>query len=257
MPNFEELTYYVGILPLLALVVALKRPSRKIYFWLIVMVAGLLLALGSYGFFYKRVYDLIPIFRLSCAPAHAAYMTVFAASVVLGLALNRSDDDTEKVTGALRWWVPGTAVFILLALAAKARNKQQRMRVLEGALAQLTLVWSQLDYRPKLTPDGRLATPELPSFRDATAATKTILTELRNEYDDVPAQQVEVSGPNGRSLPIGMTVTNQFKDLNDDELLDRIRELESRRTGNLPESAPGAGTPGTGTDADPLADSQE
>ena len=141
--------------------------------------------------------------------------------------------------------------------AAKARNKQQRMRVLEGALAQLTLVWSQLDYRPKLTPDGRLATPELPSFRDATAATKTILTELRNEYDDVPAQQVELSGPNGRSLPIGMTVTNQFKDLNDDELLDRIRELESRRTGNLPESAPGAGTSGTGTDADPLADSQE
>ena len=170
----------------------------------------------------------------------------------------------EAITGAITWAERAAAFDAHVAqeelkqlAAAKARNKQQRMRVLEGALAQLTLVWSQLDYRPKLTPDGRLATPELPSFRDATAATKTILTELRNEYDDVPAQQVELSGPNGRSLPIGMTVTNQFKDLNDDELLDRIRELESRRTGNLPESAPGAGTPGTGTDADPLADSQE
>ncbi len=118
MPNFEELTYYVGILPLLALVVALKRPSRKVYFWLIVMVVGLLLALGSYGFFYKLVYDLIPLFRLTRAPARAAYMTVFAASVVLGLALNRSDDDAEKVTGVLRWLVPGTAVFILMSLAA-------------------------------------------------------------------------------------------------------------------------------------------
>lgn len=118
VPNFEELTYYVGILPLLALVVALKRPSRKVYFWLIVMVVGLLLALGSYGFFYKLVYDLIPIFRLTRAPARAAYMTVFAASVVLGLALNRSDDDAEKLTGVLRWLVPVTAVFILLSLAA-------------------------------------------------------------------------------------------------------------------------------------------
>jgi hypothetical protein len=170
----------------------------------------------------------------------------------------------EAIPGAVTWAERAAAFDAHVAheelkqlAAAKARNKQQRMRVLEGALAQLTLVWSQLDFRPKLTPDGRLATPELPSFRDAANATKTILTELRTEYDDIPAQQVEVSGPNGRSLPIGFTAANQFQDLNDDELLDRIRELESRRTGNLPESAPGAGTPGTGTDADPLADSEE
>jgi len=118
VPNFEELTYYVGILPLLALLVALKRPSRQVYFWLGIMVLGLLLALGSYGFFYKLVYDLIPIFRLTRAPARAAYLVVFAASVVLGLALNRSDNDTEKVTNALRWLVPLTAVFLLAALAA-------------------------------------------------------------------------------------------------------------------------------------------
>ncbi|MFO7680538.1 MAG: hypothetical protein R6X34_10850 [Chloroflexota bacterium] len=137
--------------------------------------------------------------------------------------------------------------------AAKARNKQQRMRVLEGALTQLTLVWSQLDYRPKLTPDGRLATPELPSFRDATAATRAILTELRTEYDDVPAQQVQLAGPDGRSLPMpGYTAGYDFSDLNDDELLDRIREYESRRTGTVPGPADGAGAPGTGTDTDPV-----
>lgn len=118
VPNFEELTYYVGILPLLALLLALKRPSRPVYFWLGMMVLGLLLALGSYGFFYKLVYDLIPVFRLTRAPARAAYITVFAASVILGLALKRSDDDAEKVTNALRWLVPLTAVFLLAALAA-------------------------------------------------------------------------------------------------------------------------------------------
>ncbi len=118
VPNFEELTYYVGILPLLALAAALKRPSRQVYFWLGVMVLGLLLALGSYGFFYKLLYDLAPIFRLTRAPARAAYMTVFAAAVVLGLALNRSEDTADKVTGMLRWLIPGTAVFLLAALAA-------------------------------------------------------------------------------------------------------------------------------------------
>lgn len=118
VPNFEELTYYVGILPLLAVVVALKRPSRQVYFWLGVVVLGLLLALGSYGFFYKIVYDLVPIFRLTRAPARAAYLIVFAAAVLLGLALGRSDEDSDKVTGMLRWLVPGTAVFLLTALAA-------------------------------------------------------------------------------------------------------------------------------------------
>jgi hypothetical protein len=118
VPNFEELTYYVGLLPLLALVVALKRPSRQVYFWLSVMVLGLLLALGSYSFFYKLVYDFIPIFRLTRAPARAAYMVVFAAAVLMGLAVNRSDDEAEKVTGVLRWLVPLTAVFLLTALAA-------------------------------------------------------------------------------------------------------------------------------------------
>ncbi len=139
--------------------------------------------------------------------------------------------------------------------AAKARNKQQRMRVLEGALAQLTLVWSQLDFRPKLTTDGRVVQPDLPSFRDATAAMRTILTELRTEYDDVPVQQLQVSGPDGRPLPTaGFTAGYDFSDLNDNELLDRIREYESRRTGAVPGAPDGAGTPGTGTDTDPVAD---
>ncbi|MBK7916487.1 MAG: hypothetical protein IPJ94_09535 [Chloroflexi bacterium] len=171
----------------------------------------------------------------------------------------------EPIPGAATWAERAAAFDAHVAqeelkalAAAKARNKQQRMRVLEGALAQLTLVWSQLDYRPKLGPDGRLVVPELPSFRDATAAVKTILTELRTEYDDVPAQQVQVSGPDGRPLPItGHVAGYDFSDLNDDELLDRIREYESRRTGTVPGPADGAGTARTGTDADPVAGSAD
>lgn len=170
----------------------------------------------------------------------------------------------EPIPGAVTWAERAAAFDAHVAqeelkqlAAAKARNKQQRMRVLEGALAQLTLVWSQLDFRPKVGPDGRLVIPELPSFRDAANATKTILTELRNEYDDIPAQQVEVSGPNGRSLPIGLTAANPFGDLNDDELNDRIRQLESRGTRDLPGPPHRTGAPGEGADAGTAADSEE
>lgn len=168
----------------------------------------------------------------------------------------------EPIPGAATWAERAAAFDAHVAqeelkalAAAKARNKQQRMRVLEGALAQLTLVWSQLDYRPKLGPDGRVTMPELPSFKDSTAAIKTILTELRTEYDDVPAQQIQVAGPDGRPLPMpGHVAGYDFSDLNDDELLDRIREYESRRTGTVPGPADGQGAAGTGTAADPIAD---
>jgi hypothetical protein len=176
-------------------------------------------------------------------------------------ARGRQPTTGEPIPGAATWPERAAAFDAHVAheelktlAAAKARNKQQRMRVLEGALAQLTLVWSQLDYRPKMGADGRVALPELPSFRDATAAVKTILTELRTEYDDVPAQQIQVAGPDGRPLPMpGQPAGYNFSDLNDDELLDRIREYESRRIGAVPGLADGAGEAGTGTAADPVA----
>jgi hypothetical protein len=84
VPNFEELTYYVGVLPLLALIVALRRPTRSTWFYVALMAFGLLAALGSYGFLYRLLYDLLPPFRLARAPARAAFLFTFAASALLG-----------------------------------------------------------------------------------------------------------------------------------------------------------------------------
>lgn len=83
---------------------------------------------------------------------------------------------------------------------AKVKSKEQRRRVAEGALAQLTIVWSQMDFRPKVGADGRITSPELPPFRDAVAALKTVLNEVRIEYGDLPAQQVKVEGDVERPL---------------------------------------------------------
>ncbi len=89
VPNFEELTYYVGVLPLIGLLVALRRPTRLTWFYVGLIAFGVLVALGSYGFLYRLLYDLLPPFRLARAPARAAFLFVFGASALLGEVITR------------------------------------------------------------------------------------------------------------------------------------------------------------------------
>lgn len=120
VPAFDELTYYVGLLPLLGLALALRRPSRLSWFYLALVVLGFLLALGSYGFLYSIFYDLLPPFRLARAPGRAAFLLVFALPALLGEAVAQWErsDWGEKPAGFLRWLVGGTAVAMLTSLAA-------------------------------------------------------------------------------------------------------------------------------------------
>ncbi|MCA9944496.1 MAG: hypothetical protein KC449_13500 [Anaerolineales bacterium] len=120
VPAFDELTYYVGLLPLLGLALALRKPSKLSWFYLALAVLGFLLALGSYGFLYGIFYDLLPPFRLARAPGRAAFLLVFALPALLGEAVAQWEqiEWTEKQAGFLRWLVGGTAVAILTSLAA-------------------------------------------------------------------------------------------------------------------------------------------
>ncbi|MAT96485.1 MAG: hypothetical protein CL608_05020 [Anaerolineaceae bacterium] len=120
VPAFDELTYYVGLLPLLGVAIALRKPSKLGWFYLALVVLGFLLALGSYGFLYGIFYDLLPPFRLARAPGRAAFLLVFALPALLGEAVARWEqvDWGEKQVGFMRWLVGGTAVAILTSLAA-------------------------------------------------------------------------------------------------------------------------------------------
>lgn len=120
VPAFDELTYYVGLLPLLGLALALRKPSRLSWFYLALVALGFLLALGSYGFLYGLFYDLLPPFRLARAPGRAAFLLVFALPALLGEAIAQWErmDWTDKQFNFMRWLVGGTAVAILTSLAA-------------------------------------------------------------------------------------------------------------------------------------------
>ena len=120
VPAFDELTYYVGLLPLLGVALALKKQSRLSWFYFGLIVIGFLLALGSYGFLYGLFYDLLPPFRLARAPGRAAFLLVFAMPALLGEAVAQWEwlEWGEKSAGFMRWLVGGTAVAILTSLAA-------------------------------------------------------------------------------------------------------------------------------------------
>lgn len=120
VPAFDELTYYVGLLPLLGLALALRKPTRLAWFYLGLTVLGFLLALGSYGFLYGIFYDLLPPFRLARAPGRAAFLLVFALPALLGEAVAQWERREEQAGSLnfLRWLIGGTAVALITSLAA-------------------------------------------------------------------------------------------------------------------------------------------
>jgi len=119
VPNFEELTYYAGVLSVLAVVVAARRPSRRTVFYLALMALGLLLAFGSYGFLYRIFYNLLPPFRLARAPGRAAVIYLFAAAALLGeVAGSHRPWEREKLDRLMRWLLASTAVLGLAIIAA-------------------------------------------------------------------------------------------------------------------------------------------
>ena len=122
VPSFDELAYYAGVLPLLGLVLALRKPTRLVWFYVALLVIGLLLALGSYGFLHPIVYDLFPPFRLARAPARAAFLYVFAASALLGEGIaiwqRRLPADRAQLGQLLRWTLGIILAAGVAALAA-------------------------------------------------------------------------------------------------------------------------------------------
>ncbi len=120
VPSFDELTYYVGVLALIGVVLALRRPSRLTWFYIGLMVLGLLLAFGSYGFLYEIFYRFLPPFRLARAPARAAFLFVFAAPALLGEAIAIWERSGAELSKLMRWLLATAVVAGIAALAATA-----------------------------------------------------------------------------------------------------------------------------------------
>lgn len=123
VPLFEELVYYAGVLPLIAFILALRKPARRTWFYLLLIIAGLWVALGRYTFLYRLLFDWLPPFRLVRAPARAALLFTFSASALLGLAVTgwqtaASRGKRAALAQTLRWTLAVGATAAVGALAA-------------------------------------------------------------------------------------------------------------------------------------------
>ena len=123
VPTFEELTYYAGMLVFLGIVLALRKPTRLGWFFIILMVFGLALALGRYGVLYPLAYEYLTPFRLVRAPGRATFLFLFAAAALLGHSLSNWQelpvtDRLRKLGPTWRWTLALSAVLGIAALTA-------------------------------------------------------------------------------------------------------------------------------------------
>ncbi len=122
VPTFEELTYYAGMVAVLGIILALRRPTRLTWFYILLIVVGLWLALGRYGVLYELAYRFLPPFRLVRAPGRAAFLYLFAASALLAHALTmwRDQPPDERRRWLRPYWPAAVAVLGVALFAALA-----------------------------------------------------------------------------------------------------------------------------------------
>jgi hypothetical protein len=123
VPTFAELALYAGILPLLGVALALRRPTRLTWFYIFVLLIGILLALGRYGFLYRLFYDFLPPFRLARAPGRAGFLYMFAAAALLGETVGNwqrqpAAENKARLASYWRWLLLAGTVTGAAALAA-------------------------------------------------------------------------------------------------------------------------------------------
>jgi hypothetical protein len=133
--NFNETTFYVGILPLLlaGLAVALRRDWYTRFFTIWGAI-GLLWALGPlYGILY-----VLPVFG-GLQPSRAAVLVVFCGGVLAALGLDRLLD---PVAGRPKWGKPAFGLILLLPIIVSIYLIIYRAKV----IATWAYLWPQVGW---------------------------------------------------------------------------------------------------------------
>lgn len=149
---------YVGVLPLLLVAVAvLARPSRAVRFWLAVLIVSFLLALGNQVFLHRLFYLAVPGWRLFRNQERVAFITAFAASMLVGygakclLAGVLTAEERQRLmraTARFLWLLLGLVAVSFLGLVAQGWTGDSRfywvMAVSVYVLIVAVLAWALL-----------------------------------------------------------------------------------------------------------------
>lgn len=86
-PFYEEMTAYVGILPLLCLLLIPKIRRREIYFFVTLALVGVILSVGEDGLLYRVLYEILPPARDFRAPGRFLLLTSIGFAGVMAITL--------------------------------------------------------------------------------------------------------------------------------------------------------------------------
>ncbi len=118
---YEEIVFYVGLLPLFLAVLGARTRHRLTPFLVALGLGALLLALGQYGALHPLFYRFVPLFRMMRAPARAGFLFTLAAAALAGLTLTAlsSDEERARLLRPLKgsWVGPVAGSALLLAMA--------------------------------------------------------------------------------------------------------------------------------------------
>jgi hypothetical protein len=83
-PTFEEMNAYVGLLPLVLLLLTLRLRDRRMLFWVGLVVGGTVLSLGAAGVLFELMVRWIPGFSLFRAPGRFLFFVMFGLAGLTG-----------------------------------------------------------------------------------------------------------------------------------------------------------------------------
>jgi hypothetical protein len=84
-PWYHEIQMYVGILPLVFALMAVRRGDRRKWFWVALGGGALLYALGAEGFLHTLFFRFVPGIGLMRLPARASVLFTLSLSMLAGL----------------------------------------------------------------------------------------------------------------------------------------------------------------------------
>ena len=114
------ISIYMGLIPFLLLIVAIKfRQQKAVRFWMWVFLVGIFLASGAHNPIYKWIYSWVPLMNLFRFPEKFFNLSVFALVFLTGHVLNALVTATQERKIKLRSvLMPLILVFGMVAVAS-------------------------------------------------------------------------------------------------------------------------------------------
>ncbi len=146
---FEEFTAYVGLLPLLALPLAFRRPRREHAYFIGLVGIGLVMSVGLEGALMPLLWQWVPGLTSFRTPGRALFFVTLGlagltALLITSLHEQSAEQNDEMLLPSLRRWLPiaaclafGGAIFFAgwYASADNTRPMPTRAFMVSGALA--------------------------------------------------------------------------------------------------------------------------